>query len=261
MSANIHPTAVIGDHVSLDPTCIIGPYCVLEEGVQIGSETVLKAHVFVGKGTKIGSKNTIWPFSSIGAEPQDLKYAGEDTRAEIGDLNAIREHVTIHRGTAHGGGLTRIGSKNLLMVGSHVAHDCQVGSHTILSHQCSLAGHVTVGDFATVGAYSAVHQFCQVGAHAFIGGFSVITQDAMPYIKTVGRRETSIFGINKIGLERKGFSEDTLRDLKRAYRTLFHKGLRLEEALTQVKNAFKENPEVNHLVSFIEGSTRGVVRN
>lgn len=261
MSAVVHPTAVIGENVQLDESCSIGPFCVLEDHVTIGPETHLKGHVFVGRGTQIGAHNTFWPFSTIGMEPQDLKYAGEETRAEIGDHNSIREHVTIHRGTAHGGGLTKVGSHNLLMVGSHVAHDCMVGSHTILSHQCSLAGHVTVGDYATVGAYSAVHQFCKVGNHAFIGGFSVITQDALPFIKTVGRRETSIFGINKIGLQRKGFSKDSLTELNRAYRTLFNKGMRLTDALKEVKQAYGDSDVVQYLVDFIESSERGVVRN
>lgn len=261
MSENVHATAVLGKNVSLDPTCHIGPYCVLEDGVQIGPGTRLKAHVFVGQGTQIGANNTVWPFSTLGAEPQDLKYAGEDTRAVIGDNNTIREHVTIHRGTGHGGGLTQVGSHNLLMVGSHVAHDCSVGSHNILSHNCSLAGHVTVGDFATVGAYAAVHQFCRVGSHAFIGGFSVVTQDALPYIKTVGRRDNSIFGINKIGLERKGFSKETVGQLNRAYRLLFNKGLRLKDALEQAKETYGEDESVAYLLDFIEESKRGIVRN
>lgn len=261
MSESVHPTAVIGENVSLDPTCKIGPYCVLEDGVVIGAGTHLKAHVYVGRGTKIGEHNTVWPFSTLGTEPQDLKYANEETFAEIGDHNTIREHVTIHRGTAHGGGLTKVGSNNLLMVGSHVAHDCMVGSHAILSHNCSLAGHVTVGDYATVGAYAAVHQFCRVGNHAFIGGFSVVTQDALPFIKTVGKRDTTIFGINKIGLERKGFSKETLTQLNRAYRLLFNKKKRLKEALVEAKDSFGHDEAVAYLLSFIEESERGIVRN
>ena len=260
MTDHIHPTAVIGKGAVLDPSCQVGPYCVLEDGVHIGAGTRLMAHVYVGRGTKIGAQNTIWPFSALGTEPQDLKYAGEETHAEIGDHNTIREHVTVHRGTSHGGGLTTVGSHNLLMVGSHVAHDCHVGSHTILSHNCSLAGHVTVGDYASVGAYSAVHQFCRVGDHAFIGGFSVVTQDALPFVKTVGRRDTTIFGINKIGLERKGFSKETLTQLNRAYRILFNKGFRLTEAVAQVKEAFSDSREVSFLIDFIEASERGVVR-
>lgn len=260
MTGHIHPTAIIGNAVELDPSCEIGPYCVLEDGVHIGPQTRLMGHVYVGRGTKIGANNTVWPFSTLGTEPQDLKYAGEETFAEIGDQNTIREHVTIHRGTAHGGGLTKVGSHNLLMVGSHVAHDCRVGSHTILSHNCSLAGHVTVGDFASVGAYSAVHQFCRVGNHAFIGGFSVVTQDALPFVKTVGRRDTAIFGINKIGLERKGFKKDQLTQLNRAYRVLFNKGLRLKEAIAKVKEDFADSEDVGYLIDFIEASERGVVR-
>jgi len=260
MTEHIHPTAVIGKNVEIDSSSTIGPYCVLEDGVHIGKGTRLMAHVYVGRGTKIGAENTVWPFSTLGTEPQDLKYAGEETFAEIGDHNTIREHVTIHRGTSHGGGLTRVGSHNLLMVGSHVAHDCHVGSHTILSHNCSLAGHVTVGDYASVGAYSAVHQFCRVGDHAFIGGFSVVTQDALPYVKTVGRRDVTIFGINKIGLERKGFSKDQVTELNRAYRVLFNKGFRLVEAIEKVKETFGDSREVGYLIDFIEASERGIVR-
>ena len=220
----IHPSAVIGERVSIGEDCEIGPFCIVEDDVTIGKGNRFMASLYIGRYTRIGHHNTFFPYSTIGLEPQDLKFGEEHTVAEIGDHNVVREHVTIHRGTAHGGGLTRIGSNNLLMVSSHVAHDCLVKNNVIMSHGTTLAGHVNIGDHATVGAYSAVHQFCNVGDHAFIGGFSVVTRDALPFVKTVGNR-ARIFGINTLGLERKDFSKDEVANLKAAYRILFQKKL------------------------------------
>ena len=259
MSANIHPSAIVADNVQLGEGVEIGPNCIIEEDVQIGDHTRLMANLYIGRYTKIGAHNTFFPFSTIGLVPQDLKFGDEKTVTEIGDHNMIREHVTIHRGTEHGGGVTRIGNHNLLMVSSHVAHDCFVGDRSIMSHGATLAGHVVVGDDANVGAYSAVHQFCNVGDHAFIGGFSVVTKDAMPYVKTVGNRAKA-YGINTIGLERKGFTKEEITGIQQAYRILFLRKMRLTEALDKVEQEYKDSPRVMYLVNFIRAAKRGVVR-
>lgn len=259
MSAAIHPSAQIGKRVEIGDGCEIGPYCIVEDDVTLGKDNRLIAHVCVGSHTVIGAGNTVYPFTTLGMPPQDLKFGGEVSRVEIGDFNTIREQVTVHRGTAHGGGATTVGHHNLLMVSSHVAHDCHVGDHTILSHGCTLAGHVDIGDHATVGAYSGVHQFCRAGAYAFIGGFSVVTKDALPYIKSVGNR-AKIYGINTIGLERKGFTREELLNLRGAYRTLFQKGLRLQAALQQIRADYPDCKRVAYLADFIAGSQRGIVR-
>ena len=257
----IHPTALIGQDVEIGPGCEIGPYCILEDHVKLGPNNRLIASLYMGKYTEVGSGNTFFPYATVGMIPQDLKYKEEVTRLKIGDNNMIREHVTLHRGTGHGGGLTQIGNGNLLMVGSHVAHDCYVGDRSIISHGAALAGHVTVGSDATVGASSSVHQFCHVGDHAFIGGHSVVTQDAMPFVKSVGNR-AKIYGINTIGLERKGFSKQEISDLKSAYRILFLKKMRLAEALDQLDNDFPDAPRVTYLTDFIRSALkeRGIVR-
>ena len=255
----IHPTAIIGEHVEIGPGCEIGPFCVLEDHITIGPHNRFMASVYIGRYTTIGAHNLFFPFSTIGAIPQDLKFKEEKTSLIIGDHNMIREHVTLHRGTEHGGGVSRVGNHNLWMVGAHMAHDCTVGDHSILSHGCALAGHVTVGSHATVGASSSVHQFCRVGEHGFIGGHSVVTQDALPFIKTVGNR-AKIYGINNIGLERKGFSKPEINRLRAAYRILFQKKLRLVEALEQLTREFPDCPHVSYLVSFIKASERGIVR-
>ena len=255
----IHPTAVIGNNVTFGEGVDIGPYCVFEDDVVIGAHTRFMAHVYVGRYTTIGEHNTFFPFSTIGCIPQDLKFKDEKTEVIIGDHNLFREHVTVHRGTGHGGKVTRIGSHCMLMVGSHVAHDCIVEDRVLMSHGATLAGHVDVGIDATVGAYSAVHQFCKVGEHAFIGGFSVVTQDALPYVKTVGNRAKA-YGINALGLERKGFTKEDILELKSAYRTLFLRKLRLVEGIEKLEEDFPESPNVKYLVSFIKSSQRGIVR-
>ena len=237
----------------------IGPFCIVEDHVRIGPGNRFISSVHLGKYAEIGEGNTFFPYTTIGLPPQDLKFKDEPTRLVIGNHNTFREHVTVHRGTGHGGGLSQLGDYNLMMVGSHVAHDCFVGDRSILSHGCALAGHVDVGSDATVGANSSVHQFCKVGDFAFIGGHSVVTQDAMPFVKTVGNR-AKIYGINTIGLERKGFSKQEIENLKRAYRTLFHKKLRLNEALDQVEETYADCARVQYLVRFIRDSKRGVVR-
>jgi len=254
--ATIHPSAVIGADVSIGAGTVIGPFCVLEDNVRIGRNNHLRASIHVGSFTEIGDDNQIFPYTTLGLQPQDLKFGGEETRLVIGNRNSIREHVTLHRGTGHGGGVTRIGDDNLCMVGAHAGHDCQVGNRTILSHGCALAGHVTVGDDAVVGASSSVHQFCHVGDHAFIGGHSVVVQDAMPFVKTVGNR-AKIYGINTIGLERKGFSAEDIKAVKQAYRILFLKKKPLAEALDTAASELGENRHVVYLIDFIRKALEG----
>jgi UDP-N-acetylglucosamine acyltransferase len=225
--------------------------------VRIGAGTIVDSHVVVDGDTTIGRNNHLFPFSSVGLAPQDLKYGGEPTRLEIGDDNSIREFVTLHRGTAGGGGVTRIGSGNLFMAYAHVGHDSQVGSHTIFANGATLAGHVEVADYATIGAYSGVHQFCRVGVHAFLGGYTVATKDVLPYSKTVGNR-ARIYGVNTIGLARRGFSPETIAAIRAAYRVLLQSRLNTSEAVARLE-AGSPVPEVAELVRFIRTAQRGVI--
>jgi len=258
---SIHPTAVIDDSAEIAPDVTIGPYCVVGPGVQIGAGTILDSHVSVQRWTTIGEKCRISSLTSLGTDPQDLKYRGELTRLKIGNRNVIREFSTFNRGTSGGGGITTIGDDNLFMAYSHIAHDSHVGSCVIMANAATLAGHVTIEDHATVGAFSAVHQFCRVGPHAFIGGFSVITRDALPYIKTVGdRNQAKIYGINSIGLQRKGIPEESIDELKRVYRILFRSKLNTTQALEEARGQRWTAPEVEALIRFIETSERGFVR-
>jgi UDP-N-acetylglucosamine acyltransferase len=226
---------------------------VIGERVRIGPNVVLEGP------TTIGDECVLHPFSSIGGPPQDLKYKGEKTRLEIGARNTFRESCTINRGTAGGGGITRIGDQNLFMAGAHIAHDCQIGSGIIFANAATLAGHVTVGSFSTVGAFSGVHQYCRIGDHAFIGGYSVVTQDALPYALTVGNRAES-HGINVIGLRRRGLSEEAIAALRRSYRRIFRSKTPLNEALESVLSEMGSIPEIQYFVSFIRSSERGVIR-
>src|SRR5579871_2490264 len=221
----IHATAIVDPQAQIAETADIGPYCIVGAGVAIGARTRLMAHVFVDGPTSIGDDNTFYPYSSIGAAPQDLKYKGERSETRIGSRNRIREFVTIHRGTEGGGMLTSLGDDNLLMAYVHVAHDVHVGSHCVLSNAATLGGHVTVGDWAWVGASTGVHQFCRVGRHAIVGGYSVITQDVLPYSNTVSERESRVFGANRTGLERRGSPTERIEELQKALRLLTRAGL------------------------------------
>jgi len=258
--AKIHPTAVIDASVELGDHVEIGPFVVIEADVTIGAGTVVGPHVRISGPAAIGERNTFVGSASIGTDPQDLKFGGEKTRLEIGDENVVREFVTVSRGTQGGGGITTIGSRCLLMAYAHIAHDCHVGSNVIFANNGTLAGHVEVGDFATIGAFSAIHQFCRVGRHAFLGGDTIVTQDALPFVKTVGSRPAKSYGINTIGLERKGFSKESVAALKRAYRKLVRSHLPQVEALAAIEAELGEFEEVKYFVEFVRGSqARGFV--
>lgn len=255
----IHPSAQVDPSAALGPGTIVGPFSVIGRDVTLGSGCRVLPHAVIEGPAVLGSDNRIFPFACIGMEPQDLKYRGERTALEIGDGNTFREGVTVHRGTVGGSGVTRIGSHNLLMAGTHIAHDCRVGDHVIFANAATLAGHVTVEDGATIGAFSGVHQFCRVGRHAYVGGYSVITRDPLPYVLTVGNRARS-YGINVIGLQRKKFAADAIRALRRAYRILFRSKMPLEEALLRLEREFADQPDVAYMAAFIRSSRRGVIR-
>jgi len=253
-SARVHPAARIGAGTIVGPHAVIGPDVRVGKRCQIGASAVIDGH------TEIGDETQIFPMASIGLAPQDLKYKGEPTALRIGSRNIFREFVTINRGTSGGGGETTIGDGNLFMAYVHVAHDCQVGSNTIFGPHATLGGHVAVEDYANISAGSAVHQFCRVGRHGFVGGYSVVTKDALPYGRTIGSRPARIFGVNRIGLLRKGFSEATIVQLRRAFRYLLQSKLNTTRALAQIqRDASLSAPEVRYLVDFIRSSQRGVI--
>lgn len=255
--SKIHPLAAIDPGAVLADGVTVGPFAVIGPGVEIGEGTEVGAGAQIQGPTRIGRENRIFPYAAIGFEPQDLKFQGERVSLEIGDRNQFREFCTIHRGTAKGGGVTRIGSDNLFMAYSHVAHDCQVGSRTIFANNATLAGHVEVHDDASISAFSAVHQFCRVGRHAYVGGFSVVVMDALPFAKTVGQKP-GFFGINRIGLARKGVAPETIRRLDRALRLLVRSGLNTAQALEEIRKELGGDPEVDYLVTFVESAKRGV---
>jgi len=254
-----HPTAIVHPEAQLDPTVEVGPFAVIGPKVKIGAGTRIGPHSVIEGDTTIGERNRIFQFTSVGAAPQDLKSAGEDTRLVIGDENQIREFATLHIGTAGGGGVTRVGSRNLLMAYSHVAHDCQVGNGCVLANGASLAGHVQVGDHVTLGGLSAIHQFTRIGDHAFISGGSMVTMDVPPYCTAQGDR-AELVGLNTVGLTRHGFTEEQLRRVKDAYRILFRSKLALNEALAQLRAEHGGHPEIDRLIEFITVSTRGITR-
>ncbi len=251
-TAKVHPAAILGAGVKIGPFCVVGPEVVL------GAGTRLESHVVIEGDTRVGRDNHFFPFCSIGLAPQDLKYHGELSRVEIGDRNSIREFVTLHRGTEGGGGVTRLGSDNLLMAYTHVAHDCQVGSHVIFANGATLAGHVEVADWATVGAHSGIHQFCRVGTHAFLGGYTVATKDVLPYSKTVGNR-ARIYGVNTLGLVRRGFAPEVIASIRKAYRVLLQSRLTTTEALARLEADPDLAPEARTVVDFIRSSPRGAI--
>ena len=259
-SAEIDPSARVHDGAVVGAGTIVGAFATIGPQVRIGRNCKIGASAVIDGNTTIGDGTEVYPFASIGLPPQDLKYRGEDTRLVIGEGNIFREFVTIHRGTAGGGGLTTIGDGNLFMNYVHVAHDCHVGNETIFGPHATLGGHVSVSDFVNVSAGSAVHQFCRVGSYAFIGGYSVITKDALPYGRTVGSRPARVFGLNLIGLRRRGFTDDTLRKLRGAYRYLLQSKLNTSQAMARIEqDSALACPEVDNLVQFIRGASRGVI--
>ena len=257
---SIHPTAIVSPEASIGRDVTVGPYAIIGPQVIIGAGSFIGPFSRIEGPTKIGERNHFSGQLSVGTPPQDLKFKGEKTELTIGSDNAFREFVTINRGTAGGGGVTSIGSHNFFMAYAHVAHDCHVGSHTIFANNATLAGHVDVGDFATVGAFSAVHQFCRVGDHAFIGGATIATQDVLPYVKTVGSRPPKTYGINTIGLQRKGIHPEAIEALQRAYRIAIRSKMLLADALAKIESEFGYFAEVRYLVEFIRESKKGFVR-
>jgi len=255
----VHPTAIVHDGAQLAAQVAVGPYSIIGAGVELGEGTWIGAHVVLDGRTRIGRRNRIFHFASIGAPPQDKKYAGEDTAVEIGDGNVIREYVTINRGTALDAGVTRVGSDNWIMAYVHFAHDCQIGSHTIFANACQLAGHVTVGDWAVFGATTLVHQFVHVGAHAFTGMGTYLPQDLPPFVTAAGNMARP-YGINSEGLKRRGFSPETINGLKQAYRTLYRRGLGLEEARRELESQAEDCPPVREILDFLAKTKRGIIR-
>ncbi len=259
MTAAIHPSAVIHPGARLASGVEVGPYSVIGPQVEVGEGSWIGAHVVLDGRTRIGAGNKIFHFASIGAPPQDKKYAGEDTAVEIGARNTIREYVTINRGTALDAGVTRLGDDNWVMAYVHFAHDCQIGSRTIFANACQLAGHVTVGDWAIFGATTLVHQFVHIGAHAFTGMGTYLPQDLPPFVTAAGNMAQP-YGINSEGLKRRGFAPEAINGLKRAYRTLYRKGLSLEEARRELEAQAGECPPVQEILDFLSRSKRGIIR-
>ena len=255
----IHETAIVAANARIGDDCHIGAFCTVGENVVLGEGVRLDSHVVVDGRTTIGDETHVFPFVSIGLAPQDLKYAGEPTGTEIGKRNHIREFVTIHRGTEGGGGMTRIGDGNLLMAQAHVAHDCQLGSEIIMANAATLAGHVEIADKASVGAYSGVHQFCRIGYEAFVGGYSVVVKDAMPFAIIQGNH-AKCYGLNKLGVKRRGYGRDTIDKLNHAFHLLLSAKLNTTQAVERIREEIADCREVDLLVRFIESSKRGVVK-
>ena len=255
----IHPTAVISPGAQIGRDCTIGPYAVIGDGVILGERVRIDGHCVIDGCTRIGDESHLFPFVSIGLPPQDLKFAGEQSETEIGSRTRIREFVTVHRGTAGGGGITKIGDDCFLMAQAHVAHDCLIGNHVIMANAATLAGHVIVEDRANIGAYSGVHQFCRVGREAYVGGYSVVVKDALPFALTVGNH-AKCYGLNKVGMRRRGYSSETLAMLHHAFHLLLSAKLNTSQALERIRTEIQGAPEVDELVQFVETSKRGVVK-
>ena len=259
MTTFIHQTAIVATGARIGEGSYIGPFCTIGESVVLGERVRLDSHVVVDGSTSIGDDTHVYPFASIGLAPQDLKYAGETTATEIGKRNQIREFVTVHRGTSGGGGLTKIGDDNLLMAQAHVAHDCKLGNEIIMANAATLAGHVEISDRANVGAYSGVHQFCRVGFEAFVGGYSVVVKDAPPFAIIQGNH-AKCYGLNRVGMRRRGYSRDTIEKLHHAYHLLLSAKLNTSQALERIKAEISDCKEVDLLVNFYETTKRGVVK-
>ncbi len=256
---NIHPSAVVSDKARIGRDCYIGPYTIVGAEVELGDGVRLESHCVIDGRTAIGEGTHVFPFVSIGLAPQDLKYKGEPAETRIGRRNRIREFVTIHRGSAGGGMLTQIGDDCLIMAQAHIAHDCKIGNEVIMANAATLAGHVTIEDEANIGAYSGVHQFCRVGREAYIGGYSVVVKDALPYALTVGNH-ARCYGLNTTGMKRRGYSRETIKWLHHAFHLLLSSKLNTSQALDRIREEIADVPEVAELVKFIETSQRGVIK-
>lgn len=255
----IHPTALVAPGAKLGANVSVGAYAIIEQEVEIGEDTSIGAHALVTGHTRIGARNRIFPYASIGDAPQDKKYAGEPTRLDIGDDNVIREFCTINRGTVQDGGVTRIGNSNWIMAYVHVAHDCVIGNHTIFANNASLAGHVRVDDHVVLGGFSLVHQFCQIGVHSLTAIGTIVFKDVPPFV-TVAGEGAKPHGINAEGLKRRGFSTETIMEIKRAYRTLYRTNLSLSEAKAKLAEHASHCAAIQPLVEFLDRTTRGIVR-
>jgi UDP-N-acetylglucosamine acyltransferase len=255
----IHATAIVDPKAEVDTGVEIGPFSIINADVTIGAGTRIGPHVVIEPYVSIGPECQIFQYAAIGAAPQSLKFEGEKTHVKIGRRSIIREFVTIHRGTGFGGGLTEIGEENFLMAYTHVAHDCKIGRKVVLANNATLGGHITIGDYATVGGLVAIHQFVRIGEHAFVGGKAAVVKDIPPYMIAAGDR-ARLHGLNMVGLKRAGFSQETLSQLKKAYRLIFRIGLTLNEAIERVKAEVEQVPDVVRLIDFIQASQRGITR-
>ena len=258
-STEIHPSSIVSPRARIGAGCYIGPYVTLGDDVTVGDGVRIDSHCVIGGRTSIGDETHVYPFVSIGLPPQDLKFAGEETKTEIGARNRIREVVTIHRGTKGGGGITKIGDDCFLMAQTHIAHDCIIGDNVIMANAATLAGHVIVHDGANIGAYSGVHQFCRLGREAYVGGYSVVVKDALPFALTVGNH-AKCYGLNKVGVRRRGYSNETIAALHHAFHLLLAAKLNTSQAVERMRAEIKDVPEVDELIQFIESSPRGVVK-
>jgi UDP-N-acetylglucosamine acyltransferase len=256
----VHPTSIIHPRAQIAAGVSVGPYTVIGEEVELGEDCEVMSHVVLGGTTKLGKQNRIFPYASLGLDPQDMKYHGEPTRLEIGDSNTFREFVTVHRGTTGGGGVTRIGNHNLLMAYVHIAHDCQLGDRIIMANGASLAGHVEIGDHATLGAFCGIHQFTRIGVHSFLGAYSGVNKDVLPYSKTTVDRPLTVLGANRIGLERSGLNKTDVDELDAAFRLLSRSKLNTTQALEAIEARGFRSGHVKALVEFIKSSERGVVK-
>jgi UDP-N-acetylglucosamine acyltransferase len=257
---SIHPTAIVASSAVVPESCTVGPYSTIGPHVVLGEDCELVSHVVLDGHLTTGARNRFFSFACVGVAPQDLKYKGEPTGATLGDGNIVRECVTISRGTAGGGGNTRVGNNCLIMAYAHIGHDSVIGDHCILANSATLAGHVVVEDYATVGALNQVHQFCRIGKYAYTGGGTTVTQDVLPYSLTSAKRETHAYGLNKVGLERRGFDKDRLRAIQHAYRLLLAAKLNTTQAIAKLKEDGIATEDVAYLVRFIETSERGVLK-
>jgi UDP-N-acetylglucosamine acyltransferase len=259
-SMNVHPTAIVDPRAKVPASCKVGPYCVIGADVELGESCRLISHVSMEGPTRIGADNAFFPFCAIGMDPQDVSYRGEPTRLEIGDHNEIRECVTINRGTLKGGGVTKVGSHILIMAYAHIGHDCVIGDHAMLVNGATIAGHVTVEEWAVVGALCPVHQFVRIGAHSYIGGGTTITQDVLPFSMTSAARDTHAYGMNKVGLERRGFSKERIAKIHHAYKILLASKMNTSQALERLKSEDDRGEDVDMLIRFIERAERGIIK-